>query len=59
MSRKILPEIKAGNKLWLIVIDNFRLDQWITVSAMLGDLFSIDSALYCTLLPTESSSHRR
>lgn len=52
MSRKILPEIKAGNKLWLIVIDNFRLDQWITVSAMLGDLFSIDSALYCTLLPT-------
>lgn len=52
MHRKIEPLLKEGKKLWMVVIDNFRLDQWMTVSTILGEMFSIDSTLYCSLLPT-------
>ncbi|MCI9607365.1 MAG: bifunctional response regulator/alkaline phosphatase family protein [Muribaculaceae bacterium] len=52
MTRRIMPQLKEGKKLWLIIVDNFRLDQWLSVSPMLSDLFAIDTELYCALLPT-------
>lgn len=52
MRSRILPLLDSGTKVWLIVIDNFRLDQWISVSPMLSDAFNIDTSLYCSILPT-------
>ncbi|MDE6652077.1 MAG: bifunctional response regulator/alkaline phosphatase family protein, partial [Paramuribaculum sp.] len=51
MREKVLPLLDEGKRVWLIVIDNFRYDQWIAVSSMLGDSFSIHSELYCSILP--------
>lgn len=52
MKEKVLPLLDSGRKTWLVVIDNFRYDQWIAVSPMLGEYFNIDTEAYCAILPT-------
>lgn len=37
ISRKIFPLLDAGEKVFFVVIDNFRLDQWRTVKPMLAE----------------------
>jgi len=34
--------VDKGEKVFLIVIDNFRLDQWRILSKEIGDIFDID-----------------
>ncbi len=55
---KIFPLIDAGEKVFLIVIDNFRLDQWRTVKPMLSDLFTFEEELYTSILPTATQYSR-
>lgn len=52
MKRVIVPRLESGEKVWLLVVDNFRYDQWITVSEFLGDKFNIDTSMACAILPT-------
>ena len=52
MKSRVLPALASGDKAWLIVIDNFRLDQWLAVAPTLGADWAIDTELMCTLLPT-------
>lgn len=40
--RKIFPLLDEGKKVFLIVIDNFRYDQWRMLAEDIGDLFDID-----------------
>ncbi|MCC8176721.1 MAG: PglZ domain-containing protein [Bacteroidales bacterium] len=57
--RKIFPMLDKGEKLFLIVIDNFRLDQWRTVKPMLTEMFNVeDEDLYCSILPTATQYAR-
>lgn len=49
---KIFPLLGQGDKVFLIVIDNFRYDQWRTVAAEIADAFLIEEDLYCSILPT-------
>ncbi len=57
--RKIFPLLDKGEKLFVIVIDNFRLDQWRTVKPMLTEMFNIeDEDLYCSILPTATQYAR-
>ena len=49
---QIFPSIDRGNKVFLIVIDNFRYDQWRVLSEEIGDMFDIDENLYMSILPT-------
>ena len=59
MKRKVLPLLDAGQKVFLIVIDNFRLDQWRMVKSMVGEHFTIDEdGLYCSILPTATQYAR-
>lgn len=55
---KIFPLIDRGEKVFLIVIDNFRLDQWRTVKPLLSDLFTFDEELYTSILPTATQYSR-
>ena len=56
---KVLPLLDKGEKVCFIVIDNFRLDQWRTVSPLLTDYFNIESEeLYTTILPTATQYAR-
>ena len=56
---KVLPLLDKGDKVCFIVIDNFRLDQWRTVSPLLAEYFNVESEeLYTTILPTATQYAR-
>ena len=47
-----------AQKVFFIVIDNFRYDQWRVLSEEIGDMFDIDEDLYLTILPTATQYAR-
>jgi DNA-binding response OmpR family regulator len=55
--QKVFPTLSAGKKIFLIVLDNFRYDQWKTIETELSD-FEIDEQLYCSILPTATQYAR-
>ena len=56
---KVLPLLDKGEKVCFVVIDNFRLDQWRTVSPLLNEYFVIEKEeLYTTILPTATQYAR-
>ena len=56
--QKVFPLLGNGEKVFLIVIDNFRFDQWRVLSEEIGDLFDIDEDMYCSILPTATQYAR-
>lgn len=56
--KKIFPLLNKGEKVFLIVIDNFRYDQWRILSQEIGDLFDIDEDMYISILPTATQYAR-
>ena len=56
---KVLPLLDKGEKVCFVVIDNFRLDQWRTVSPLLADIYNVESEeLYTAILPTATQYAR-
>ena len=54
----IFPALDGGEKLFLIVMDNFRYDQWRVLSQELAELFTFDEQLYYSILPTATQYSR-
>ncbi len=54
----VFPSIDRGEKVFLIVIDNFRFDQWRMLSSEVADLFDIDEQVYLSILPTATQYAR-
>lgn len=55
---KIFPLLDNGEKVFLIVIDNLRYDQWRMLADEIGDLFEIEEDLYTSILPTATQYAR-
>ncbi|GHU61528.1 two-component system response regulator [Bacteroidia bacterium] len=55
---KVFPLLDNGEKVFFIVIDNFRLDQWREVKDMLSDFFTFNEDLYFSILPTATQYAR-
>ncbi len=55
---KVFPAISSGEKVFLIVIDNFRWDQWRTLAQEIGDQFDIEEDMYMSILPTATQYAR-
>ncbi len=56
---RVLPLLDQGEKVFFVVIDNFRLDQWKTISPLLADHYNIArEELYTTILPTATQYAR-
>ncbi len=55
---KVFPVLSEGKKVFLIVLDNFRYDQWKMLEREIGDLFDIDEDVYCSILPTATQYAR-
>lgn len=56
--RKVFPALDAGEKVFFILIDNFRFDQWRVVRPLLNEYFTTDDELYCSILPTATQYAR-
>jgi CheY-like chemotaxis protein len=54
----VFPLLDKGEKVFFVLIDNFRLDQWLVVRPLLSDLFSYDEQLYTSILPTATQYAR-
>jgi len=55
---KIFPQLDAKEKVFLIVIDNFRYDQWRLLAHEIAELFDIDEDMYISILPTATQYAR-
>jgi hypothetical protein len=57
--KKIFPLIDNDEKVFFVVIDNFRLDQWWLIKELLDDYYTIeDDELYYSILPTATQYAR-
>lgn len=55
---RVIPLLKE-EPVWLVVIDNFRLDQWLTLKSLLTNLFTFsDETLSMSILPTSTQYAR-
>lgn len=55
---KVFPLLDKGEKVFFILIDNFRLDQWRTIQPLLADQFVIEEEIYTSILPTATQYAR-
>ena len=55
---KVFPLLNAGEKVFLVVLDNFRYDQWRVLSGELSEYFEIAEDQYFSILPTATQYAR-
>ena len=56
--RRTFPKLDKGEKLFFILIDNFRLDQWRVIQPLIAEYFNFEEELYTTILPTSTQYAR-
>lgn len=56
--KAIFPLLDKKEKVFFIVLDNFRYDQWRVLAQELSALFSMDEQLYYSILPTATQYAR-
>lgn len=54
----VFPAVNNGEKVFLVVIDNFRYDQWRTLAQDIGEMFNVDEDMYMSILPTATQYAR-
>jgi DNA-binding response OmpR family regulator len=55
---KVFPLLNENRKVMLVVLDNFRYDQWRMLAHELSDQFEMEEDLYCSILPTATQYAR-
>ncbi len=58
MKQMVFPRLREGRKVFLLVLDNFRYDQWRAVSSEVAEDFDIEERLYYSILPTATQYAR-
>lgn len=59
LARKVFPHLKEGRKVFFILIDNLRYDQWKTLEKKILEFSRIEEEdLYCSILPTATQYSR-
>lgn len=56
--REVFPLLDSGKKVFFVVIDNFRYDQWLTIRPLLAEYFNFQEQIYCSILPTATQYAR-
>lgn len=55
---RVFPLLNQGRKVFLLILDNFRFDQWRVLAQELADDFDINEDLYYSILPTATQYAR-
>ena len=57
--RVLFPKLDNGERLFFVVIDNFRYDQWKTIQPLISEFFTVeDENMYTSILPTATQYAR-
>lgn len=57
-AKKVFPLIDNNEKVFFVLIDNFRLDQWLEIKDLLANDFTFNEDTYCSILPTATQYAR-
>jgi DNA-binding response OmpR family regulator len=52
MEKYLIPSLKDGRKVLLLVVDCMRLDQWMAIEPMVADYYNIARETYFSILPS-------
>ena len=55
---QVFPALDQGEKVFLLVMDNFRWDQWKMLLPEIAELFNVEENMYCSILPTATQYSR-
>lgn len=55
---RIFPMLDNGEKVFIVLIDNFRFDQWRTIKPILNEYFTFEEDIYYSILPTATQYAR-
>ncbi len=56
---KVFPLVEAGQKVFVILIDNLRFDQWRVITPVINEyLIAREDSLFCSILPTATQYAR-
>ncbi|MFH1760995.1 MAG: bifunctional response regulator/alkaline phosphatase family protein, partial [bacterium] len=58
ISKYVFPRIKEGQKVYFVVIDCMRLDQWMILEEVVKETFNVKRELYYSILPTATPYSR-
>jgi CheY-like chemotaxis protein len=58
LDKALLPRLNAGNKVYFILIDCFRLDHWLAIEPKLEKLFHVERSQYYSILPSATPFSR-
>ena len=59
MKKYVFPLVDEGEKVFFVVIDNFRYDQWKVIQPLLSEWFTVkEEQMYTSLLPTATQYAR-
>lgn len=59
VKKKLFPHLDNGEKIFFIIVDNFRYDQWLIIREMMSNLFVFtQEETYCGILPTATQYAR-
>ncbi len=58
LDKYVAPHLINGEKVYLVVIDCFRLDHWLAIEPKLEEMFNVDRHYYYSLLPTATPFSR-
>ena len=56
--KTVFPLLDQGEKIFFILIDNVRLDLWLSIKPLLADYFTFEEQLYTSILPTATQYAR-
>lgn len=56
--KKVFPLIDSGEKVFFILVDNFRYDQWKVIQELMSEFYTFDEELYSSILPTATQYAR-
>jgi len=54
----VVPHLRKKEKVYFIVIDCMRLDQWLTIESLVSEFFKVDKDYYFSILPTATPFSR-
>ncbi len=54
----VAPHLSAGKKVYFVIMDCLRLDQWLAIQSMLEPYFNIETSCYYSILPTATPYSR-
>lgn len=56
--KRVFPMLDNNEKLFFVLIDNFRLDQWLVIKDIVAEFFTFEEDMYCSILPTATQYAR-